>query len=72
MTDDPLGWLDYMPVGGDRATGAEILLCFERTMLCDGRLPRTTAARCASVSGGTSTGVAATSMPARAGAGAEG
>ena len=39
MTDDPLGWLDCMPVGGDRATGAEILLCFERTMLCDERLP---------------------------------
>ena len=39
MTDDPLGWLDCVPVGGDRATGAEILLCFERTMLCDERLP---------------------------------
>lgn len=39
MTDDPLGWLDYVPVGGDRSTSAEILLCFERTMLCDERLP---------------------------------
>jgi hypothetical protein len=34
MTDNPLGWLHYVPVGGDRATDAEILLCFERTMLC--------------------------------------
>ena len=39
MTNDPLGWLDYVPVGGDRSTGAEILLGFERTMLCDERLP---------------------------------
>ena len=39
MTDDPLGWLDYVPVGGDRRTHAEILLCFERTMLRDERLP---------------------------------
>jgi hypothetical protein len=39
MTDDPLGWLDYVPVGGDRRTHAEILLCFERTMLSDERLP---------------------------------
>ena len=39
MTDDPLGWLDYVPVDGDRSTGAEILLCFERTMLSDERLP---------------------------------
>jgi hypothetical protein len=39
MTDDPLGWLDCVPVSGDRATGAEILLRFERTMLCDERLP---------------------------------
>lgn len=39
MTDDRLGWLDYVPLGGDRSTGAEILLCFERTMLCDERLP---------------------------------
>ncbi len=39
MTDDPMGWLEYVPVGGDRSTGAGILLCFERTMLCDERLP---------------------------------
>ena len=39
MTHDPLGWLDYVPVGSGRATGAEILLCFEQTMLCDERLP---------------------------------
>jgi hypothetical protein len=39
MTDDPLGWLDYVPVGSDRSTDTEILLCFERTMLCDERLP---------------------------------
>ena len=39
MTDDPLGWLDYVPVRSDRATVAEILLCFERTMLSDERLP---------------------------------
>jgi hypothetical protein len=39
MPDDPLGWLDYVPVRSDRATVAEILLCFERTMLCDERLP---------------------------------
>jgi hypothetical protein len=38
MTDDPLGWLDCIPFGGNRST-AEILLCFERTMLCDERLP---------------------------------
>ncbi|SEP50916.1 hypothetical protein SAMN02990966_07808 [Rhodospirillales bacterium URHD0017] len=39
MTGDPLGWLDYVRVGSDRAAGAEILLCFERTMLSDDRLP---------------------------------
>jgi hypothetical protein len=39
MTDDPLGWLDCVPLGSDRATAAKILLCFERTMLCDERLP---------------------------------
>src|SRR4029453_513542 len=68
MTDDPLGWLDCVPLGGDRTTGAEILLCFERTMLCDERLPEDYAARCASVSGGTSTRAAATSMLAHSGA----
>ena len=39
MKEDLLGWLDCVPDGGNRATGAEILLCFERTMLCDERLP---------------------------------
>lgn len=29
----------YVPVGSGRATGAEILMCFERTKLCDERLP---------------------------------
>ena len=39
MTDDPLGSLAYVLVRSDRAGGAEMLLCFERTMLCDERLP---------------------------------
>lgn len=39
MIEDPLDWLDCLPLGNDRATGAQILLRFERTMLCDQRLP---------------------------------